>query len=257
MSFNNNGNTTPIIIRNGTAQVPNDPYVPPENGTFGTQTDIAPPPVIITTPSGSFLTKFDWTDTSTLCPLGLDIRSINSVLFKVLATHFSSADSIFASSLKDNVFNDSPNSPLRIMMNSEFNIATGDRIPAIIIKRGPQKAIRLGINDLGDYSDGMLTSETLKFTRVIEGQHQIICISPTNGESEILGLEVYDTFNTISPLLRSKQLFMDFEVTDISELSVLEELGNRFGVMVTLAYKYELGWTITTQTPDLHTVSIQ
>jgi hypothetical protein len=73
----------------------------------------------------------------------------------------------------------------------------------------------------------------------------VACASESDAQAELLAMEVFDTISWASPIMRSNLPFMDFQVTGISELTLLDALGNKVGVQVQMNYAFEYGWQTT------------
>jgi hypothetical protein len=169
---------------------------------------------------------------------------VDQVLIRVLTSHFLDATYLFNSNLNYLVFNENQaQGKIRIALHTNFDAASSDKVPAIIVKRMNAEATRVAMGDEGQGTD--LATSVYQYVRRIRGQHQIVVLSSVDGEAEDLGMEVFDTLTTASPLLVSRYPFADFQVTGITELQIMSELGNRYGVVITTQYDYEYGWKIT------------
>jgi hypothetical protein len=237
----NDGNETYSQIRPGAAAIP---------GTLGggTQTDLAASkPISSPVNTATSKTKFSWLDptvSAALCSTGLYPRAIDQILMRVLTSHFLDATYLFNTNLNYLVFNENQaQGKIRIALHTNFDASAADKIPAIVIKRGNTESTRLSMGDEGAGTN--LATSVYQYARRIRGQHQLVVLSSVDGEAEDLGMEVFDTLSTASPLLVSRYPFADFQVTGITELQIMSELGNRYGVIVTTQYDYEYGWKVT------------
>lgn len=227
--------------------------------TVGVQIDLPPSGYTVETPSGSFNQTYNWADLAALCPRGLDMRTIETLLFQIVVSHFSSASRIINPALKGLIYSPNPSqTKIRIALNTTFDLPLSTKLPAVILKRGEQKFSRIGLNDRGERTFPT-PSGVYPFVRNSEGTHSLIAVSSVPGETENLANELLDAFTCVSPVLRSELPFADFEVAGVSELQLSDELGNRSVVAVQLSYKYELGWTMRYATPlvgaiDVHTL---
>lgn len=225
--------------------------------TQGVQTDLPPSGYTVDTPSGSFNQTYNWADLAALCPRGLDMRTIETLLFQLVVSHFSDPDRIINPDLKGLIY--SPNqvqTKLRIALNTAYDLPVSSKLPAVILKRGEQKFSRIGLNDRGERSFASTTG-VFPFVRNSEGTHSLLAVSSVPGETENLANELLDAFTCVAPVLRSELPFADFEVVGVSELQLSEELGNRSVVAVQLLYKYELGWTLRYATPLVGAIDVR
>jgi hypothetical protein len=263
MPLTNDGNERDVRLRPDTAPIPGadenltgpvpvgDPC-----STVGVQTDLPPTGYELETPSSNYRQTYDWANLAALCPRGLDMRTVETVIFQLIASHFSSASRIINPYLKDLIYDPNPvASRLRVVLNTTYDLATSSKLPAVIIKRGEQKFSRIGLNDRGERAFPT-TSGVFPFVRNSEGSHSILAVSSVPGETENLANELLDLFTCVSPVMRSELPFADFEAVGVSELQVSDELGNRSVVAVQLLYKYELGWTMRYATPLVAAINV-
>ena len=256
MPLTNDGNERDTRIRPGAAPIEGADQAPvgavpvgTPCSTQGVQTDLPPAGYTVETPSGSFDQTYNWADLSALCPRGLDMRTIETVLFQLTVSHFADASRIINPDLKGLVYNQNQQlSKIRVVLNTAYDLPTSTKLPAVILKRGEQKFSRIGLNDRGGRTFPT-TSGIYPFVRNCEGTHLLMAASSAPGEAENLANELLDAFTCVSPVLRSELPFADFEVAGVSELQISDELGNRSVVAVQLHYKYELGWTLRYTTP--------
>lgn len=263
MPLTNDGNEQDVRLRPDTAPIPGADEnltgpIPPGApcATSGVQTDLPPSGYTVQTPSGDFNQTYDWSNLAALCPRGLDMRTIETVIFQIVVAHFSDPARIINPALKGLVYTTNPlTSKLRVVLNTSYDLATATKLPAVIVKRGEQKFSRISLNDRGERQfptpDGIYP-----FVRNAEGTHSLIAASAVAGEVENLANELLDAFTCLSPVLRSQLPFADFEVVGVSELQISDELGNRNVVAVQLSYKYELGWTMRYATPLVGAIGV-
>jgi hypothetical protein len=95
------------------------------------------------------------------------------------------------------------------------------------------------------------------FYRLVQGTHYVACAAEADAQAELLAMEVFDTVSWASPLLRGEGLpFMDFQVTGISELTLLDALGNKIGVQVQMNYAFEYSWQTTKVAPPVARINM-
>jgi hypothetical protein len=223
----------------------------------GNQIDIVAPPVVppvvdVTVPGGQ--PQYDWTSLAAICPGGLDIRSTTLIMMQILKAHFSNAANIVDPDLKQYVYTtDQATSKLRIVMNTALDLTQAGQLPALIVKRGAQKQQRAVMGDVADV-DGWKEGLT-KYSRIWQGAHRILVMGQVDGQTEALAQEVNQLMTCVSPVLRYDVPFLDFQVSDMSELGIVEELGQTLAVAITCEYAYEYGWTVRRNAPNLRAVT--
>jgi hypothetical protein len=255
MPLTNDGNERDVRLRPDSAPIPgadenlNGPIPPGAPcDTVGTQTDLPASGYTVQTPSATFEQQYDWSALADVCPRGFDMRTVETVLFKIVVSHFSNPDRIINPDLKSLIYTPNPTTTkLRVALNTAFDLPTSTKLPAVILKRGQQEFERIGINDSSEQR--VLEPEIIPFVRRVKGTHLLMSVSSVPGETENLANELVDAFTCLSPVLRSELPFADFEVAGVTELQISDELGNRSVVAVQLVYKYELGWTLRKSTP--------
>jgi hypothetical protein len=224
-----------------------------EGCTQGTQTDLTGPAIGATLPTSDLLVLYDWTSIQGICPKGFDIRSLDKLIFKLVSGHFASADTIINSSLKKYIYTNDPNTTkIRIAYNTRFAPASDERTPAIIIKRLAQAGNRIVIGDRSEERDpSEIENGIARYVRQVQGGHRLVAISTVDGEAEALAAECWEFLNCLSPILRRILPLHDFQVMNMGELGIMQDMGNLLGVPIDLAYIYEYAWTLTTQAPKI------
>lgn len=208
----------------------------------------------IETPDGSL--TYDWLDASDVCPEGFSPATLDKLYMRLLKNHFSDPDKIMNPTLKDYTYNtDTQLSKIRIVMNTTFDLGDDGKLPALIVKRGRQRMQRVAIDDFGE--GGQPSQGLPHFVRFLQGSHRVLCLGPVDGFTEALAFEVFTLFNCVSPVVRKDLPLHDFQVTDLSEIGILDDLGNTLGVAVESVYAYEYGWTLKYITPTLRTLRTQ
>lgn len=213
----------------------------------GTQTNL---PVEVEPPDGSSF-SFDWSDQTNYCPEGFSNRSVNTLLMGILKSHFFFEENIIQEAIKRFTWNPDPAlSNIRIVMNTTWDAAQAGKLPAIVIKRGGQKQQRVVFNDKGETGDPVYEGTT-RHVRFVQGSHRILCMAETDGETESLVEEVNDLLSCVSPVIRSDLPMHDFQVTTLSEVGTLDDVGGSLAAVVEVAYSYEYAWTLKRIGPTL------
>jgi hypothetical protein len=189
--------------------------------------------------------KYTWWDLTGLCPGGMDIRSCERVIFKLLVYHFNTdikSAALTASNIK---YDSNPYvSTLRIVPFSAWDGGTDMKKPSLILKRGNQTSERLLIGDHA-HRNTDIGAGTYAFSRQITGEHYVICTSAHNGQIEELAVETFNALTAYSPAVRAMLPFIDFSVTGVTPVQHNDELIRSLSSAVKIQYKYEQGWTIS------------
>lgn len=231
MARRDNGNETPV-------------YRQAFFGDVSKQLDLQVPEIPV---DNTGLVEHDFFGLYNWCPNGLTLQMVSGLITKALTLHFSSPDFITRPELKSYVW--APSNPgIRITPASRFDTKMANQLPAIIIKRGPAQSSRIAIGDV--FHNDVEGTGVTKYTRMVTGSHAIMCMAETDGGTEMLGMEVFDTLTWLGPIFRTKLPFHDFQVQGIGDLSVLDALGNKVGTQLSVSYTFEYSWT-TTETGEL------
>lgn len=214
--------------------------------THGSQEDF-----VIDTPDGENR-LYDWTDLSEICPKGFSPRLINRFFMQVLKNHFSRPDCISSESVKPYTYSTDPDqSRLKIVMNTSFDTANGASTPSLVVKRGRQRMQRVGIGDRQFITEE--DEQYTTYTRFVQGSHRILCMGAAAGFTEELAFEVFSLMNAVSSIITNSPIpFHDFQVNDLSESGILDDLGNSLAIAVEVVYAYEYSWTLYQPAPTLH-----
>jgi hypothetical protein len=227
-------------------------------GVDGHQENLVPSINGVPAPTGNWLTNHRLREPNPICILGLSPLGISTLLTKILTTHFSAPELIMQPSLKQYQWApDATQSKMRIVPATKFDPAVAGMLPAVVVKRGNYDSQRNVIGDQSEDIDLLWAQQgRIPYCRFMQGQHSLFCIAETDGEAEDLGIEVFETLTYLGPELVRSFPFHNFETVGLSELGVIEEMGNRVGVSVAVKYVYELAWTLVPLAPPVKTLSI-
>jgi len=133
-------------------------------------------------------------------------------------------------------------------MNTTFDPAKVGQVPSLVVFRGAQQMVRIGI---GDYTQVTEDFGETGYSRMVSGQHSVLALGGADGFTEELAFEVFDFLNAVSPILRQDLPLHDFQVDSISEVGALSEVGSLLGVRITVKYVYEYSWSVRQQAPTI------
>jgi hypothetical protein len=190
-----------------------------------------------------------------LCQWGLSGSIITGLLMKFLSNHFSSSSTIMMPTLQQYLWTPDLSSKLRIANFTQFDPQTG-QLPALVVKRADQTSGRKVAGDRNQATSAELAAGFSNFVRFIEGSHRIYVMSAADGEAEDLGDEVFDALTFLSPIFVELLPFHDFQVVSKGEIGVLDDLGNKLGIPITINYAYEYGWAVQPLAPRIKTFSL-
>lgn len=231
---------------------------------------IAECPQAPTPPSGDGPTLVDLQEFSSICSTGHTPNILTGAFLRILQNHFSTADYIEDPALRDNIAKIQPSDTTQGLLDSGILIAPvykwdpaqlNQRI-AIYLKRNQFRVQRYGINDgltsgLGRASDGSL--ETLRgeyHTVAVLGSHTLFCIGRTGAETEVLAYEVFREIQQFSPAIRKDLKLSRLGITEVSDVSKIEEYDQHLVAAVVVGWAYFEKWRIVPDAPWLKTLAI-
>lgn len=180
----------------------------------------------------------------TLCDEGWRPYSLTKLLVSILRSHFSNANFIEDSNLKNYLWNSADTTGILIDPISRWRPTTTEKRPSIVIKRNSAKVIRQGINDKLMMGIGPEGTKDY-YATFLQGSHTIFCVAGESAETENLAAEVYRELIEFGPIIRKIMNLHKFIMTEIGELAILEEATENFVVPISLAYAFEEAWEIT------------
>ncbi len=201
------------------------------------------------------LLLYNYLDVTDICPNGFDLDTIDILLAKILKNHFCYVNNIIDPTLKQYVYSDNDNdSKIRIVFNTNFDAANAGKLPLIVIKRIGMEFRRIAMGDHGESGEENIGQSS--FVRTVFGMHRVMCIAQTDGEVEKLAKEVFYTLNGLSPILLSDLPLLDFQVTKLGEVGMLDTQGKMLAIPIDLNYTYEYAWRILRIGPKVRLVRI-
>jgi len=199
---------------------------------------------------------------------GLQPHIITGVLLQVLREHFredTRLDNEYLSKFvwvpkdTDKIVCDPVRTSIIIDPIYRWDRVTTQARPGIIIKRNAIKPEKIGFSHntyIGLGSDSLPEAGT-KHTMMFRGSHTIFCIATDGGAVEVLSTEVATHLAQFAPVLQSEFGFNHFYLSQIGEVTVLEEEKENYVVPVAFEYAYQNNWVLAKQEPRLKTVSLK
>ena len=208
---------------------------------------------------------------SSLCSTGLQAHLLTGVFLQLLRSHFSSADHIEESRLRqclwipkadDPVTADPSRSRILIEPVYRWDPRQAQSRPAIIVKRNdlqPRNRIGIGMNEeisLGGLDPSSLPEAGREYYLPFQGSHTLFCIAKDGGSVELLSTEVARELYQFARPITEEFGFENLELAHIGAVARLEESGEHFAVPVTIRYGFYDHWTVTKLAPRLAGVSL-
>lgn len=122
--------------------------------------------------------------------------------------------------------------------------------PAILIKRGAFKNLRVLIND----SWGTDEQGFDHYNTFWVGSHTLFCVHGTGASTEILATEVQRELTQFGPVIRQCFGLDKFQVVEVGEISELEEATENYVVPVTIGWAYQETWKLVPESLPLKSI---
>jgi len=212
------------------------------------------------TPKESCGTQSPYFEPDSLCENGWQPLYLTGLFRDMLIRHFSSADNLRSPDLSQFVWKDGSDSGILIESVYRWRGDLVEKRPAILIKRNAYRQRRLGLQDR---LIGAGTNEALypnergayeNYTVNWVGSHTIFCIHGSGASCEILASEVVDELTVFTPAIRQQLSLEDFQVTEVGEISELEEASENYVIPVSVGWVYNKTWALKLESLPLRRV---
>jgi len=199
--------------------------------------------------------RFDSTWVSSVCEIGPRPLLMQGCLRNWLIGHFQKANLEDPDqTIQKMLWKADATTGIQIESNTRYVPELTELRPAVILKRGAWRRVRLGI------ADRMLGYTEIEgqeaYANLWQGSHTLFCIANKGGEVEKLAAEVYREMNEFAPAYREVLNLMRFEVTEVGEIMILEEARQNFVVPVVVGYAFMEQWRLNREVPVARSVDV-
>ena len=201
------------------------------------------------TPKEACETQNPYFEPDSLCENGWQPLLLTGLFRDMLIRHFSDPKELRSEDLRQFIWKPGADSGILIESAYRWRGDLVEKRPAILVKRNAYRQRRLGIRDeiIGAGTDSALfknergahTIHTVNWM----GSHTIFCIHGTGASCEILASEV-----------RQQLLLEDFQVTEVGEISELEEATENYVIPITVGWVYNKTWQLKLESLPLRKV---
>jgi hypothetical protein len=195
--------------------------------------------------------EVDFSLLSSLCNLVPRPLLITGILVQWMRLHFTEQANIENPFLHEALWTeDLETSGIVIDSVFKWNPAQTEKRPSIVVKRGPWKVLRYGIDDRKMVGatpksvGGACCKPCRCHNTMYQGSHTLFCIAGESAEVEILAAEVYRELVQFGPVAREVFNLLKFVVSDIGEPAILEEATENFVVPIVVSYGAQDVWQI-------------
>lgn len=163
--------------------------------------------------------------------------------------HFSDEANIEHKELRYALWKAMPDTKILVESITQWDPASVQRRPAIIIKRNDWQVQRAGIDDR--LMGGVSLKGERHYATFVTGSHTLFCIAGKGAEAEILAAEVFREMVQFGPVIRQELELMRFVVAGEGAMFELDEARENYAVPVTVTYAAEERWKLVQQAPVL------
>lgn len=192
-----------------------------------------------------------FTEATSIQSTGPKPHILSGAFLQILRSQFSDPNNITEEKLRGFLWSpDEVRSNILIEPLYRWDAKKIQQRPAILVKRGETKVVKLGIGDLqhGRLEDTGFVD--MHQTTSFAGMHVIFCLGNSGLEAELIGSEVFYHFLEFSAVIRQQLCLGSFQVSDLGEVSRFEEAHDHFVVPVSLTYAGIHSWNVLRQTPE-------
>lgn len=198
------------------------------------------------------LIKIDFTDLANLCCQMPQRLLVTGILVQWLQWHFTDPINIDNQFLQDDLWtNDITTTKIVIDSVYKYNPAETEERPGIFIAPGAWKILQRGIDNRKMMTYGPQSDVPAIYNTYYQGSHTVFCIGGESAEVEILANEVYHELMEFAPIARKIFQFLRIVVSDVGEISILEEDKQHFVVPIVISYSGQDVWEIDEEPGEL------
>jgi len=181
---------------------------------------------------------------------------ITGIFVDLLTSHFGTPEWIEEPRLRKLVWKPTPDTGILIEPQFRWTPQMANKRPSIIIKRNAWASEPRGIGDDICQGNPLQSPGMEKYLVQWVGSHTIFCTHTTGASAELLGAEVARELGQFAKVYRDKLGFLRVRVTQIGDLSKLEEDQESLVVPVTIGYAFEEKFSIMPQAPRLRSIGL-
>lgn len=189
---------------------------------------------------------------SSLCSLGWRPIFITGLVRDLLVRHFAEPLGVEDFDLRRYVWSAGARTGILIESVHRWRGDLVEKRPALIIKRNAYQNVRWGLADLVSYTD----DGHVEFCTGWVGSHTVFAIHGTGAGADILATEVKRELHQFHPVVTQYLGLLRWGVTEVGEVSEVEEARQSFVVPVTVGWAYQDTWRLELESMKLRRLSL-
>lgn len=170
----------------------------------------------------------------------------------ILIRHFTAPSNIEEPDLRHLVWRADERTGILIESIHRWRGELVEKRPAVIVKRNAYQNLRLA---LGDRS-GLTEDGHYEYSTFWVGSHTVFCLHGSGASVEVLASEVQRELTEFAPVIIQYLGLLKWAVTEVGEISEIEEAKETYVVPITVGWAYEEEWRVELESLKLRKIPL-
>ena len=170
----------------------------------------------------------------------------------ILIRHFSTPSNVEEPDLRHLVWRDDERTGILIESVHRWRGELVEKRPAVIVKRNAYQNLRLAMGD----RSGITEDGHYEYSTFWVGSHTVFCLHRSGASVEILATEVQRELTEFAPVIVQYLGLLKWAVTEVGEISEIEEAKETFVVPITIGWAYEEEWRVELESLKLRKIPL-
>lgn len=189
---------------------------------------------------------------SHLCSLGWRRLLITGLCRDLLIQHFADPEQIVDPDLQEMVWRADERTGILIESIHRWRGELVEKRPAVVVKPNAVQNMRLAIGD----QESVDEQGHHHYATFWVGSHTLFCIHGSGASVEVLASEVQREMTQYASLMTSYLGLLRWQVTEMGEISEIEEAREGFVVPITVGWAYQERWMLRKESLKLRKISL-
>lgn len=177
---------------------------------------------------------------------------LTGLLKDILVRHFARPAGVGAPELRDIVWRGDERTGILIESIYRWRGELVEKRPAIIVKRNAYKNLRVVMAD----RSGVTDDGHYEYSTFWVGSHTLFCLSRSGAGADVLATEVQKELTGFAPVVIDYLNLFKWSVTEVGDVSEIEEAKECFAVPVTVGWCYQEVWRLELESKKLGRVAV-
>jgi len=170
----------------------------------------------------------------------------------ILIRHFTAPSNIEEPDLRHLVWRADERTGILIESIHRWRGELVEKRPAVVVKRNAYQNLRLA---LGDRS-GLTEDGHYEYSTFWVGSHTVFCLHGSGASVEVLASEVQRELTEFAPVIIQYLGLLKWAVTEVGEISEIEEAKETYVVPITVGWAYEEEWRVELESLKLRKIPL-